>query len=113
MVEMLVILKVSPDPAGGDVADRLRTGFTVVAALPPRLLVVQIAENELAALQHLDGVEAAIDDPSGLNITPPLSEAERLFAAGWAARGDKSGPRAGAGKAWDAPGFIPPGGPRR
>lgn len=113
MVEMLVVLKVGPDPAGRDVADRVRARFAVVAAMPPRLLVVQLVENELAALQHLDGVEAVAVDPAGLDITPPLSEVETLFTAGWAARGEKSGPRAGEGKSWDAPGFIPPGRPRR
>jgi hypothetical protein len=113
MMEMLVVLKIGPDPAGGGVADRVRTRYTVVAALPPRLLVVQLADNELAALQHLDGVETVTVDPAGLDISPPLSEVERLFAAGWAARGSKSGPRTGEGKAWDAPGFIPPGRPRR
>lgn len=113
MVEMLVVLKVGSDAAGDDAEGRLRARFAVVAALPPRLLVVQLVENELAALQHFDGVEAVGADPAGLDITPPLSEVETLFVAGWAARGEKSGPRAGEGNSWDAPGFIPPGRPRR
>ncbi len=113
MVEMLVVLKVGADPTEDEAVARVRARFAVVAALPPRLLVVQLAENELAALRNFDGVAAVVIDPGGLGITPPLSEGERLFAAGWAARGEKSGPRAGEGKAWDAPGFIPPGGPHR
>jgi len=104
MIGMFVVLQL---PAG-DAADRVRARFEVVAALPPRLLVVQLAADDLAALQRIGGIAAIAADPVGLNVTPPLSEAEQLFTAGWVARGVKSGPRAGDGLSWDAPGFEAP-----
>lgn len=113
MIEMFVVLQMVAGAVAGDAADRVRARFEVAAALPPRLLVVRLAADDLAALQGLGGIAAVAAEPVGLNVTPPLSEAERLFAAGWAARGVKSGPRAGDGQAWDAPGFEPPDGPRR
>lgn len=101
---MLVVLHMK----AGDAANRVRARFEVAAALPPRLLVVRLAADDLVALQEIDGVAVVTANPVELDVTPPLSDTERLFAAGWAARGVKSGPRAGDGLAWDAPGFEPP-----
>lgn len=108
MIEMFVVLQLAAGQGSADTADRVRSHFEVTAALPPRLLVVQLPAADLAALQELDGIAAVAANSEQLNVTPPLSEAERLFIAGWLARGDKSEPRAGDGQAWDAPGFIPP-----
>ncbi|MBW4659775.1 MAG: hypothetical protein KME15_13945 [Drouetiella hepatica Uher 2000/2452] len=113
MIEVFVILQVVVSSVSGEAADRVRTHFEVTAALPPRILIVQIPIADLTALQELDGVAAVATNSDQLNVTPPLSETERLFIAGWMARGVKSGPRAGDGQAWDAPGFVPPDGQRR
>ena len=112
MIEMFVVLQTVLGEVAGAAADRVRARYEVAATLPPRLLVVRLAVGDLAALQGLDCVVAVTANPAELNITPPLSEAERLFLSGWAARGVKSGPRAGDGQAWDAPGFETPNGPR-
>ncbi len=113
MVEMLVVLQIVSGVVVDDAVDTIRARYEVVAALPPRLFVVRLAVDDLVALQGLDGVSAVTDDPNEVNVTPSLSSAERLFAAGWAARGIKSGPRTGDGQAWDAPGFDPPDGHHR
>ena len=113
MIERLVVLQMVAGAVAGGAADRVRARFEVAAALPPRLLVVRLAADDLAALQGIGGIAVVAADPVGLKVTPALNEAERLFAAGWAARGLKSGPRAGDGLAWDTPGFEPPDGSNR
>lgn len=113
MIELFVVLQIVSGAVVGDAADHIRTRYEVVATLLPRLLVVRLAVDDLAALQGLAGIAAIAADTGELDVTPPLSEAERLFVAGWAARGIKTGPRAGDGQTWDAPGFEPPGAPRR
>ncbi len=113
MIELFVVLQIVSGAVGSDAADHIRARYEVVATLQPRLLVVRLAVDDLAALKGLAGIAAVAADTSELDVTPPLSEAERLFVAGWAARGIKTGPRAGDGQAWDAPGFEPPAAPRR
>ena len=112
MVEALVVLQMLAGQPGSDAAARVREQFEVAAALPPRLLVVRTGDGDLGALRATPGVAAAVTDPAALRVEPPLSEAETLFAAGWAAR-DRPKARSGDGLAWDAPGFEAPGGPRR
>nr|WP_315246783.1 hypothetical protein [uncultured Albidiferax sp.] len=92
MADTLVLLATAAD------GQRLRAQWPVVAALPPRLLVLR-----LPAAAHLPGT-VPLDQAD-----PPLTESEQLFAAAWAAQGHKSAPRPGDGADWDAPGFIPPG----
>lgn len=109
LIEVFVVLQMG----AAEAPERVRARFEVVAALPPRLLVVQMFSSDLAALQKFDGVAAVSSKLSELDVKPALSETERLFVAGWMARGVKAGTRPGEGKEWDAPEFTPPDGPRR
>ena len=110
IVEMLVVLQMAAAPG---LAEEIRSRCDVVAAMPPRLFVVEIDETSAAALASWAGVAAVVTDPQVIDVTPPLTEGERLFAAGWATKGVKKGERAGEGLPWDAPGFEPPDAPRR
>ena len=88
----------------------------VTAALPPRLLVLQIDAAELPALQRHTAVAQVVVEraqAAQLQAEPALNEAEALFASAYAARGAKSGPRLGQGMDWGSPGLTPPGGNKR
>jgi hypothetical protein len=110
-VEALVVLR-----APADTAHPPPLRWTIVGALPPRLLLVRLQAGDLAGVQadttvaHVvcNGVQAV-----ALRPTPPLDDNETLFVAAFAARGSKSGPRPGEALDWDSPGFTPPGTPRR
>lgn len=83
----------------------------VVQRCPPRLAIVEADERARAALRALPGVRAVTDGPLDEETSRDLTQAERLFAAAWAA-GRQPRVRAGDGLAWDAPGFDPPDRPR-
>nr|WP_315191252.1 hypothetical protein [uncultured Albidiferax sp.] len=91
MADTLVLPETAAD------SQRLRAQWPVVAALPPRLLVLRLPDAA-----HLTGT-VPLDQAD-----PPLTESEALFAAAWAAQGHKSAPRPGDGADWDSPGFTPP-----
>ena len=110
VIERLVIVQ---SERQAEAFERIRAHFDVAATLPPRLLVVRVAPGQEAALRGLAGVAAVGANAAELDVDPPLSEGERLFADGWVARGAKTGPRAGESLPWDALGFEPPGAPRR
>lgn len=90
-------------------AQELGARFQVVATLGPRLLVLRAGADAQAGIAALAGVQAVVADARDVAALQGLDENERLFADAWAARGRKSGPRAGDGQDWDAPGFEPPG----
>jgi hypothetical protein len=111
-IEALVVLR---GPA--DTAHPPALHWTVVGAMPPRLLLVQLEPGDLAAARAHAAVADIVADRSkaaAVAATPPLNDAEALFVAAFGAQGKKSGPRPGQGLDWDSPGFTPPGGaPRR
>ncbi len=91
MADTLVLVETAAN------SQRLRAQWPVVAALPPRLLVLRLpSPAQLPGTVPLDQAD------------PPLTETEQLFAAAWAAQGQKSAPRPGDGANWDTPGFTPP-----
>jgi hypothetical protein len=107
-LEALVVLRGALPLAAGP--------WRVVASLPPRVVLVQIDDANLAALKSRADVAAtttAAAQAESLQVTPPLSDTEQLFAAAWAARGKKSQTRRGDALDWDAPGFEPPDKPPR
>lgn len=92
-------------------SDGLEVAVARVARLvqrcPPRLAIVEADPRAQAAIRALPGVRSVTDGPLDEEILRDLTEAERLFAAGWvASRQPKV--RAGDGLPWDAPGFDPP-----
>jgi hypothetical protein len=107
MIEALVLLK---SKAGA--ADQVGHSFALAASLPPRLLVVRLTPERVEELRAHESVAAVALDVTALAQLKLISEAERLFAAGWAARGAKSAPRTGQGLHWDADGKLPPGRPK-
>jgi hypothetical protein len=110
-IDALVVLR---RPADTTHPPALR--WTVVGAMPPRLLLVRLEPDELAAARAHPAVDALVGDraqAAALTPTPPLSAAEALFVSAFAAQGRKSGPRPGEGLDWDSPGFTPPGRPPR
>lgn len=99
MREMVVVLKAFSEAATAAAAGCIRARFKVLAALPPRVLIVQPATPEdLAALLTAEGVADVAAGPEVLNPTPPMNDGEQLFVAGWVARGVKSGPPTGEGR---------------
>ncbi len=98
-VNTLLLLELAADGQLSAAAQQLRPRLHVIATLPPRLLVVQQTPDTDAQPGTVP-----LDHP-----TPPLTEAEQLFAAAWATQGRKSTTRPGDGLDWDAPGFTPPG----
>jgi len=116
MIEVLMVLKALPEAAQRALALRLQESCTVVSTMGPRLMVGRVPPHGLAVLRALPGVLAVIENVADLAALPAaagLSDTEALFASGWAAQGQKKGPRSGAGQDWDAPGFEPPDTPKR
>ena len=98
MADTLVLLETAADGQPTVAAQQLQNQWPVVAALPPRLLVLRLpGPAPLPGTVPLDQAD------------PPLTDSEALFAAAWAAQGQKSAPRPGNKADWDAPGFTPPG----
>jgi hypothetical protein len=108
-VEALVILR---RPA--DTAHPPALCWTVLGAMPPRLLLLRIEPGELAAARAHAAVAHVVSEraqASALQPTPPLTAEDALFVSAFAAQGSKSGPRPGEGLDWDSPGFTAPGRP--
>jgi hypothetical protein len=117
MDEALLILQPGLTPAERQAClDSVRAQAALTATMGPRLCEVRGPAATRAGLSALRGVacvigrEAADAERAAMAI-PALNEGERLFVAGWLARGRKPGPRPGAGQDWDAPGFTPPDAP--
>lgn len=116
MIEVLLVLKSLPDDARCALVDRLQETCSVVSAMGSRLVVARVAPHGVPALRALPGVMAVIETPADLATQVAgwgFSDTEALFASAWAAQGQKKGPRLGEGLDWDAPGFQPPGHPKR
>jgi hypothetical protein len=117
MDDALLVLQAGLTPAERQAClDRVRAQVALTATMGPRLCEVRGPSATWVGLPALRGVlcvigrEAADAERAALAI-PGLDEGERLFLAGWLARGRKTGPRPGAGQDWDAPGFTPPDAP--
>jgi hypothetical protein len=79
----------------------------VVQALPPRLAVVRVAAEGVAALVATPGVQAVGTPVLPDSVRSGLTAQERLFADAFeVAAAPKT--RIGEGLAWDSPGFLPP-----
>src|SRR5262245_17721963 len=102
MPEFLVIA--SPDSP--DATDDLNRRGRVLASLPPRLFVIDAADAAAVELRAIPGIEAVLSCGDA-SLPASLSDAERLFAEAWRAKGAPK-QRAGEGKRWDAEGFLPP-----
>lgn len=89
----------------------MRAHGTVTATLGPCLSVVQTGSMMPRSLQRISGVRLVIGRDASEALPASLDDAERLFVAGWLAKGRKDGPRPGAWQDWDAPGFTPPDAP--
>lgn len=117
MDDALLVLRAGLTPAERQAClDLVRAQATLTATMGPRLCEVRGPTAARAGLRTLRGVACvigreAVQAERGVIAIPDLDEGERLFVAGWLARGRKTGPRAGAGQDWDAPGFTPPDAP--
>lgn len=115
MDEALVVMQAGLGAAERQAClDAFRAHGTVAATMGAHLCVLRVAPGALAALRAVPGVRCvwardAAEPPA--DALPGLGEGERLFVAGWLARGHKRGPRPGDGRDWDAPGFTPPDAP--
>lgn len=114
MEEALLVLQAGQTPVSCQAClDVVRSQAALTARMGPRICVVRAPSAAMAGLRAQNGVQfvirrGAADAVQGAAAIPDLDEGERLFVAGWLAQGAKSGPRAGAGQDWDAPGFTPP-----
>ena len=105
MLEHLVVLSSKDQGAAAAVQQRCR----VVSALPPRLLVVAAADEQVAhGLRVLPGVDDVISGPTS-TLPDSLNETERLFVQAWQqGRQSHEKQRPGDGLNWGAEGFSPP-----
>ena len=111
MIDVLLVLKALPEAALRALVQKLQESCTVVSTMRPRLMVCRVPPHGEPMLHTLPGVMAVIHNATELAALPgagDLSDTEVLFASAWATQGQKKGPRAGAGRDWDAPGFAPP-----
>jgi hypothetical protein len=107
LVEVIVVFAEAPNQR---VVTEFKTHYRVKALVPPRLIVLEIEQSQVADLERLTGVEAVLTGPS-TPLPASLMESERLFISGWQQqRGDKR--RKGEGLPWDAEGYLPPDKPR-
>lgn len=116
MIEVLLVLQLLSEAAQLALARQLQERCLVVSSMRPRLVVCRVPPHGVPLLQALPGVMAVLHNAADLAALPAvvdLNDTERLFASAWATQGQKNGPRAGAGRDWDASGFEPPGAPRR
>ncbi|WP_121118241.1 hypothetical protein [Croceibacterium ferulae] len=108
VVEALIVLKAG---AGPDAYEALLGSHRVIAALPPRLFVLDVGIGEPVALRAHPAVELVLTADAELPGTGALSDTESLFVDSWKLRHTAVKPRPGDGRDWDAPGFTPPGAP--
>lgn len=104
MAERLVVLSPEHAPtAQGEIQARHR----VLGTLPPRLLIVELDDDQATALLREATAESVLSRPSD-PIPASLNEAERLFVEAWRQRHGPPKQRPGEGLNWDAEGFRPP-----
>jgi len=94
------------------VLDHLTVQVTVVQSLPPRLAIVQSADDAGPALRAAPGVRAVGAPALPETVRSTLTDEELLFADAFVIAGAPK-TRPGDGAAWDAPGFTPPDRPPR
>ncbi len=104
MWEVLVLFKEPPSPRA---MTNLKARYRVTSLMPPRLVVLDMQENELPELQRMAGVEAVLTGPTS-SLPASLTEQERLFITGWLQRRHGGKQRKGEGLPWDAEGYLPP-----
>ena len=100
--QLLLIL----DPSVPAVRGRIEEEYRVLSAFSPRVLT--IAGNVPPSVPGVLCATAAAVEPG---LLAGLTESERLGIAAWQMRKAPKA-RLGDGLSWDAPGFLPPGGPR-
>jgi hypothetical protein len=118
--ELLVVLGpgiVAPGEAGGrpgggaarTAIDALRAVVPVSGAYPPRLALVALSAETAARIAGEPYVAGVFTGTVPDEIVATLDAGERIFVAGWLARGSGSPKRRpGDGMPWDAPGRLPP-----
>lgn len=110
--EALLLLQAGLSPAERQAClDALSLHGCVIATMGPLLCVLRTGSVSPDRLRAVPGVRAVIGRDGSGELPASLGDSERLFVAGWLAQGRKQGPRPGAGRDWDAPGFTPPDAP--
>lgn len=102
-----VLLIFDPIQAGEGIS---RVGWlaTVTQVLPPRLAIVEVDPDRLAAVRGIPGVVAMFEGSVPDTMRAQLNTTELLFAEAWAKNREPKKDRVGEGLSWDAEGFEPP-----
>lgn len=105
MPEALIILQPSLPAASRAAIARVAS---VKQTISDRVFVADISGTTLDALRATPGIDRVATPGDAIESLPAMSDAERLFAAGWLSSHGKDKTRPGDGLDWDHPPMVPP-----
>lgn len=105
MSQALIILQPS---LSADTRAAIARVASATQSISDRVFVADIGGTTLDALRATPGIARVAIGGDAVETLPTMSDAERLFAAGWLSSRGKDKSRPGDGLDWDNPPMVPP-----